>query len=490
MSSNVTLVMTTEAPAESTTTLSNPPQTSEDPRRLLPLSDSRLQLISKAKRLYRAVPEFRSSDHLDKLWNGTIQEQIHKDMEPARAKIRKKSRGRDSIETAFMPDLLMTGVATPGATQVLLAPCVWFFCGSKWCKKIIEKIMKDMEWLQSWGIDGCKAELALGGAAIMLAAYGKKPAYREDWGLGLDLELREGFQLPGGFTAYLHVQEPARYVLLPSAMGLLCCSTLTKNDVIVSRKFSRLGGAIWTSEKDNLETGQTCYGMTTAHGLIDAWFEENQEAGVSMHDDVDDDDDDDDRIHSDDDLSSSTDDDEGTFSNDEDLDTERLLQQIQDRSGRKIRERIESINSWKNVSGQMGGRFLKFDFGPLIILESKMQTVAMDTIRAQTTDLLAFRMPPEMDTLVNRFCKLEARFSRLQSIFKPIKFIGKMETNFMEGMIEEELDVVEDSQTSIHAKSLTGTVPLYIRGERLTTVRIRLSIPLGKFKYFSTNKNT
>lgn len=243
----------------------------KDPRQRVPLSDTRLERVHKRKRLYRAdAEEIRPGGQLYDRWLQTIKQQIHIDLQPARDEIKAQCNSKSSDETMFNYKLFMVGKADQGATDVLLGPRVWFFFGSKWCKRIVKKVLADLKWLQSWGIDGCEIEV---GGPIFLAA-GADDQTLDDELRNLNLDLGEGIELSNGYTAYLHVQIPRPSNFAVSAMGLLCCSTLAQNGTIVSRKLSRMGGMVevWCENKST-DDNRTRLGVTTAHNLVDSWLD-------------------------------------------------------------------------------------------------------------------------------------------------------------------------------------------------------------------------
>lgn len=46
----------------------------------------------------------------------------------------------------------MSGLRVNNSATIKLRPCIWFFCGSKWCQRIIEKDVKELVWLRPYGI--------------------------------------------------------------------------------------------------------------------------------------------------------------------------------------------------------------------------------------------------------------------------------------------------------------------------------------------------
>ncbi|KAG8165529.1 hypothetical protein KVR01_004081 [Diaporthe batatas] len=74
------------------------------------------------------------------------------DLTHALSKIRAKSCNKPRNEGMVMIDMRMAGTPARGSTKVTLRPCIWIFCGSKWCQKIVERDVKALNWLESHNV--------------------------------------------------------------------------------------------------------------------------------------------------------------------------------------------------------------------------------------------------------------------------------------------------------------------------------------------------
>lgn len=68
------------------------------------------------------------------------------DLALALSKIRAKSYKKRRNEDRVMIDMRMAGTPARGTTKITLRPCIWIFCGSKWCRKIVERDVKALNW--------------------------------------------------------------------------------------------------------------------------------------------------------------------------------------------------------------------------------------------------------------------------------------------------------------------------------------------------------
>lgn len=455
--------ITTTMPVERSTLLNSVEV--KDPRQRVPLSDPRLEPVPKKRRLYRAdAEEIRPGGQLYDRWLGTIKQQIHMDMEPARDQIKAQCNGKSSEETSFNYNLFMAGRAAPGATEVLLTPCVWFFCGSKWCKRIVKKVMKDLKWLRSWGIGECEAEV---GGPIFLASGVNDQAFDDEL-RHLDLDLVNGVQLPNGFTAYLHLQTP---FFIVSAMGLLCCSTVTRNEKIVSRKLSRVGGVVYAQRRNGgPDAEEICLGVTTAHNLAEAWLEDSAtERSTSQGDELDSSDESEDDTPSDEELS--------------DCGGESPLQTNSDHWLKRRRQRsyspsnTEAFTTWWNVSGNMAGNFLGTEFGSLHGQSSNLDTTIMDLTPVEISDVLVFEIPGYL-SLKN--CYNTSSFQDTTAIDRFYDFVAPGPSSLPDMEPPEKVFVIKDQTTALGAEVIPETFQLYVRGESLETTRLKVSKPLRK----------
>lgn len=443
----------------------------KDPRQQVPISDPRLEPVPKKRRLYRVdAEEIRPGGQLYDRWLGTIRQQIHMDMEPARDQIKAQCNGKSSEETTFNYNLFMAGRAAPGATEILLTPCVWFFCGSKWCKRIVKKVMKDLKWLRSWGIGECEAEV---GGPIFLASYVNDQTFYAKL-RHLDLDLVNGVQLPNGFTAYLHLNAPWTWGSVVSAMGLLCCSTLTRNEKIVSRKLSRVGGVVYAQRRNGgLDAEEICLGVTTAHNLAEAWLEGSAtERSTPQGDELDSSDESEDDTSSDEELS--------------DCGGESSLQTNRNHWLKRLRRRSSSTSNtkafatWWNVSGNMAGNFLGTVFGSLHGQSSNLDTTIMDLTPVQISDVLVFQIPGYLHYLRLKNYYDTSPFQDTTAIDRFYDFVAPGPSGLPDMEAPAKVFVIKDQMTAISAEVIPETFQLCVRGESLETTRLKVSKPLRK----------
>lgn len=77
-----------------------------------------------------------------------IIERLETDLLVTRRKIAAKGR-RNTSESELFPDVRMSGWLTPGSTTtVTLTPSIWLFCGSKWCRKLVEDAVQQLTWIR------------------------------------------------------------------------------------------------------------------------------------------------------------------------------------------------------------------------------------------------------------------------------------------------------------------------------------------------------
>lgn len=76
-----------------------------------------------------------------------ILQRLNIDLTLACARIRAKSLRKPRNEDMVMIDMRMAGTPARGSTKVTLKPCIWVFCGSKWCQKIVQRDVKALNWL-------------------------------------------------------------------------------------------------------------------------------------------------------------------------------------------------------------------------------------------------------------------------------------------------------------------------------------------------------
>lgn len=203
----------------------------------------------KSSTLYVARSRFVTMDtEASSLWQKDVKPRLQTDLQPVMERIRAKSCSKPLQESAVYLDLRMSGHIGKGASRkVRLFPTIWILCGSKWCKKMISGVIKELAWLSS---------LNLG---MEIHQGPPLPAATDEFEVpGVFSVNPESFiTLPNGEKLWVHVQSPGLY---GSCNGLLCCCTTEKAGEY-RQVLSRIGGAMTS------ETGVN-FGTTTAHGLF------------------------------------------------------------------------------------------------------------------------------------------------------------------------------------------------------------------------------
>ena len=147
----------------------------------------------------------------------------------------------------------MSGYASsPSSTYVALVPRIWVLYDHDRWKKEIKKFVGELEWLKHEGFG--PVEIRKGSPRL---ATLNPPLFVE----GLPMHPDQGFALPGDVCLYLHAE------LRPdtSAVGLLCCATVTKKGAVCGQRISRIGGMVSIDSQRKLA-------ITTAHGMLKlAW---------------------------------------------------------------------------------------------------------------------------------------------------------------------------------------------------------------------------
>lgn len=107
------------------------------------ISSPQLRLFT--KRLYFALPDVRPPG-LDEEEISDIIKHLETDLTAACGKIKAKSHRKPPGESTLMIDMRMSGTLENGSTKLKLKPCIWLICGSRWCRKIVEKDIKKLSW--------------------------------------------------------------------------------------------------------------------------------------------------------------------------------------------------------------------------------------------------------------------------------------------------------------------------------------------------------
>lgn len=109
----------------------------------LEVSSTKLRLFK--GRRYIALPDVRPP-RLEEEEITDIIQRLEMDLKAAFGKIKAKSHRKPSRESSLIIDMRMSGELERGLTKVKLKPCIWLFCGSRWCRKIVEKDIKKLNW--------------------------------------------------------------------------------------------------------------------------------------------------------------------------------------------------------------------------------------------------------------------------------------------------------------------------------------------------------
>lgn len=138
----------------------------------LDISSSKVRLFS--GRLYLALPNVRPRSLEDEEIDGLIQ-RLEMDLKAALGKIMAKAHRKPNRESTLFINMRMSGTLENGATKVKLKPCIWFFCGSRWCRKIIEKDIKKLSWRLPCGL-----QIVDKGGPLLAASDGSDQGFVDD----------------------------------------------------------------------------------------------------------------------------------------------------------------------------------------------------------------------------------------------------------------------------------------------------------------------
>ena len=199
--------------------------------------------------LYVARSRFVKMDaEVSSLWQKEVKPRLQTDLRPVMERIRAKSCSKPLQESAVFLDLRMSGRLDKGASRrVRLFPTIWILCGSKWCKKMICGVMKDLAWLSFFDL------------GIEIHQGPPFPAATDEVEVSdvLSVDPDSFVTLTNGEKLWVHVQSPEPY---GSCNGLLCCCTTEKTGEY-RQVLSKIGGAVTSENRGS-------FGATTAHGLF------------------------------------------------------------------------------------------------------------------------------------------------------------------------------------------------------------------------------
>lgn len=237
-------------------------------------SEGKMYRFIRAPGLYIGMEDqVRPSLRQEEKWESEIKPRFWTDVLEFQRKIRKSKMG-NRYPPAISPELRMSGYAeSPTSTHVTLLPRIWVLYDHDRWRKEIKKFVDELEWLRQEGFG--PVEIRKGCPAL---ATLRPPLVIE----GLPMSPGRGFQLPGGAYLYLHVEARQK----PSAIGLLCCATVTREGSVCAQRFSKIGGMLAIDRQRQLA-------ITTAHGMVELLWNEilelqekpESEAGTDEDDD-------------------------------------------------------------------------------------------------------------------------------------------------------------------------------------------------------------
>jgi hypothetical protein len=185
------------------------------------------------------MKEMPPPTHLESEWLSSVRIRLIKDLRPV---IQALPRTLPPRETMIEPELCMSGEAEPKSEVVSMRPTVWIRCGSKKCRKAVQKAVNDLHYLHTF---------SRGPVRVCLRA--PRPAG--------DSPDRFGFNRTAGATdrAALDLQLQQG----PDARG---CSRRLR----ISRPADSVA-SFWTSTVGGLiKVDGVLYGLTTAHSIFEA----------------------------------------------------------------------------------------------------------------------------------------------------------------------------------------------------------------------------
>jgi hypothetical protein len=195
-------------------------------------------------------------EQIEQAWDNILNEDLAIHITNINQNIRYEGQQKGTNETAWDPELLLTGYQTgrSGTGRLDLSPRIWFKCGSDWAEKIVRDEVKSLSWMASKGLGDCIEVGDLRAAGLAVDPHVPIPKR---------LELKDGVHLPIGFELYLSVERPDQVL---SACGLWCSIVIAQGKIPKSHGICKIGGVF--SVKDNSGT-EKLVGVTAAHGLLD-----------------------------------------------------------------------------------------------------------------------------------------------------------------------------------------------------------------------------
>ncbi|KAF4951251.1 hypothetical protein FSARC_12978 [Fusarium sarcochroum] len=195
-------------------------------------------------------------------WQKRIKPRLLTDIQEFENKM-KTTKGARGVKPGLSPELRMSGYYVMGTGKVTLMPRIWILYDQEKWKKRVQAFVRDLEWLECEDL----GDVEVRKGCPMLATVGTWPFIN-----GLDLDESRAFRLANGMALYLQVEKPQK----PSACGLVCCATLTRNGAVTNQRLSRIGGLICVNDET--------FGITAAHGMLE-WLHASGFQDISSSDD-------------------------------------------------------------------------------------------------------------------------------------------------------------------------------------------------------------
>jgi len=176
--------------------------------------------------------------YLENEWEASIKNRLIKDLGPVAIALPRLSR----YQASFEPELRMVGEADPRSQNVIMSPTVLIRCGSKKCRKALQKAVNDLHYLQTFS----RGHVQVGLHAPRPAGDSEKPA--PDQSLE-NLDIRD-LILQLRNDEYTRNVYGRRLRIISGANGLMTVWNST------------IGGLI--------RVGDVVYALTTAHSIFEA----------------------------------------------------------------------------------------------------------------------------------------------------------------------------------------------------------------------------
>lgn len=354
-------------------------------------------------------------------------------------------------------EIRMSGHQKRLKRTVIISPCIWILCGSKEFRDMVRKALKG----------GLAGSIARNLSSSRVEIHAKAPEFNATEAfiplpqLRRDMEKGLGLRY-GEMTIIHHVEADQRTNRYSSACGLLCCSTILKENKLIGQRISRVGGLL-ANGFESFNNIDVPIAMTTSHGIFDYIRQDDNTASPLMdvtsfsfesnlprniNDFI--------TVSASESDSDSSSDDDGRGSDDGDAQSIQLAWREEQSLGKRD---PATVYKWMAIEEVVGLKFAKqrFPGGPLDSSEPS------DYALLTSTDLAEFRNATSWQNPAS------GRFpDEITSSLKNDQLTeGALLMVFAKGEVKE-------------AMLLPGisTMPS-ARGDHLTVRRIQLSAPLG-----------